>query len=141
MVKLWHIRIHPAPSQVDRHGQRLAAQAIESGLPGPWSLETSRGFLIEGELSQTDLDRAAQLVLVDPVVETYTIRPSQARFDETGTVVSVMAKPGVTDPEAASALELLRDLGYAVSSVPHDPDLPDRGTCRGNSPADPAGSL
>jgi len=117
MIKLWHIRINPAPGQTDRHGQRLAAQAIESGLPGPWSLSTSRGFLIEGEISATELDRAARLVLVDPVIETYTIRPSQAGFDETGTVVGVMPKPGVTDPEAASALELLRDLGYAVSNV------------------------
>ncbi len=117
MVTLWHIRINPAPGQADRHGQRLAAQAIESGLPGPWSLGTSRGFLIEGELTETELDRATRAVLVDPVVETYSIRPSQAGFDEAGTIVSVMPKPGVTDPEAASALELLGDLGYAVSNV------------------------
>jgi phosphoribosylformylglycinamidine synthase subunit PurSL len=117
MVMLWHVRIKPASGQADRHGQRIAAQAIESGLTGPWSIAASRGFLIEGALSERELDRATRLVLADPVIETYTIRQIQAGFDDPGTVVSVMPKPGVTDPEAQSALALLSDLGFAVSGV------------------------
>ena len=47
----------------------------------------------------------------------YTIRPGRAGWEGPGTVVHVMPKPGVTDPEAESALALLRDLGYAVANV------------------------
>ena len=56
---LWHIRIEPAPFLPDSLGLRLAAQAVESGLPGPWSVSTSRGFLIEGEISREQLESAA----------------------------------------------------------------------------------
>ena len=114
---LWHIQIEPAPGHADRLGERLALEAVESGLAGPWSIRTSRGFLIEGRSREAELERAARDVLVDPVVETYTIRPSERRPGRAGTVVHVMPKPGVTDPEAESALALLRDLGYAVSNV------------------------
>ena len=114
---LWHIQIEPAPGHADRLGDRLAVEAARVGLAGPWSIRASRGFLIEGAISEAELERAARDVLVDPVVETHTIRPGRAGWDGPGTVVHVMPKPGVTDPEAESALALLRDLDYAVSNV------------------------
>jgi phosphoribosylformylglycinamidine synthase subunit PurSL len=114
---LWHIQIAPAHGHPDRLGDRLAAQAALSGLAGPWSIGTSRGFLIEGSVTETELDRAARDVLVDRVVESHTIRPSRAGWEGPGTIVHVLPKPGVTDPEAESALALLRSLGYAVSGV------------------------
>ena len=109
---LWHIQIEPAPGHPDRIGDRLALEAVESGLAGPWSIRASRGFLIEGEIAEAALDRAARDVLVDPVVEVYTVRPSGAGSDGVATVVHVMPRPGVTDPEAESALALLASLGY-----------------------------
>ena len=114
---LWHIRIEPAPSLPDSLGERLAAHAVESGLAGPWSVKTSRGFLIEGSISREQLDRAAVDVLVDPVVEVHKIAPCNAPMSESGSVFHVMPKPGVTDPEGSSACELLCQLGYPVSNV------------------------
>jgi phosphoribosylformylglycinamidine synthase subunit PurSL len=114
---LWHIQIEPAPGQMDRLGERLALEASESGHDGPWAIRASRGFLIEGQLGEADLERAARTVLADPVVEVHSIRPVSARWGEPGTVVHVMPKPGVTDPEAESALALLRDLAYPVAMV------------------------
>ena len=114
---LWHIRIEPAHPLPDSLGRRLAAQAVESGLAGTWSVQTSRGFLIEGEISREQLDRVAAEVLVDPVVETHTIEPTNTPANGHGTLIHVMPKPGVTDPEGSSALELLKHLGYPVSNV------------------------
>jgi phosphoribosylformylglycinamidine synthase subunit PurSL len=114
---LWHIRIAPAPSIPDSLGERLAAQAVESGLAGPWSVKTSRGFLIEGEISREQLDRVASDVLVDPVVEVHQITACNAPVGGPGSVIHVMPKPGVTDPEGSSAHELLCQLGYPVSNV------------------------
>jgi phosphoribosylformylglycinamidine synthase subunit PurSL len=114
---LWHIQIEPAHGHPDRLGDRLAAQAALSGLAGPWSIGTSRGFLIEGGITEIELDRAARDVLVDRVVESHTIRPSRAGWDGPDAIVHVLPKPGVTDPEAESALALLRSLEYAVSGV------------------------
>ena len=56
-------------------------------------------------------------MLVDPVVESFRINPALSSTSEAHTLVHVMPKPGVTDPEAESALELLRKLGYEVSGV------------------------
>jgi phosphoribosylformylglycinamidine synthase len=114
---LWHILIVPAPGYPDLVGERLAREAAEAGLPGPWSMRAARGFLVEGDISQSQLDQAARRVLVDPVVEAHVIRPSSEPAREPGTMVHVFPKPGVTDPEAESARNLLRELGYPVENV------------------------
>lgn len=116
---LWHLQIDPAPGRVDLAGRRVAADAAELGLPGPWAVSASRGFLIEGPVDRQAVQEVAASVLVDPVVESSSLRPASEAGDEggAGTVVHVLPKPGVTDPEAESALALLRDLGLAVENV------------------------
>ncbi|WP_435017176.1 phosphoribosylformylglycinamidine synthase subunit PurL [Tundrisphaera sp. TA3] len=117
---LWHLQIDPAPGRVDLPGQRVSADAAELGLPGPWKVSASRGFLIEGPLDRAAIARAAEAVLVDPVVEVFSIHgPSEDASPTTGSdqVIHVLPKPGVTDPEAESALALLREIGLAAEAV------------------------
>ena len=116
---LWHLQIDPAPGQIDLAGRRVAADAVELGLLGPWTVAASRGFLIEGPLDRTAVTRAAEAALVDRAVESSAIRGADEfeAHDAGGTVVHVLPKAGVTDPEAESALALLRDLGFAVENV------------------------
>src|SRR6476661_8338855 len=114
---LWHLQIHPASGQPDLEGQRVAAEAHDLGLPGPWDVAASRGFLVEGELGLEEIRRAARTVLADAVAETFTVSRSGETIDGHGTVVHVLPKPGVTDPEAESARAILRDLGFAVENV------------------------
>ena len=116
-IMLWHLQIDPAAGRTDLEGHRIAAEAADLGLPGPWRVAASRGFLVEGALSRDDLQRAAEAILVDPVVETFTIRPCDHAWDRPEAVVHVLPKPGVTDPEAQSALTILRDLGFAAENV------------------------
>src|SRR4051794_14473660 len=68
-MSLWHLQIDPAPGESDREGRRVAAEATELGLAGPWAVRASRGFLIEGQLSAEDVRRAGETLLADPVVE------------------------------------------------------------------------
>ncbi len=119
MIMLWHIEIEPAAGQADHVGERLALDAVEAGLPGPWTIRASRGFLVEGELSEEDLRRVAADVLSDPVVESAVIRRTTdpSRAGGSSTLIHVLPKPGVTDPEAESALALLRNLGHRVANV------------------------
>ncbi len=111
---LWHLQITPVPGH-DLEGPRLASEAAELRIPGPWRIASSRGFLVEGGLSADDLRRAAELVLVDPVVERFEVLPTGGPDDGSTAIVHVMRKPGVTDPEAESARDCLRDLGLTVA--------------------------
>ncbi len=111
---LWHLKIHPAPGQPDLAGSRLVTDANELGLPGPWSITAGRGYLIEGDLDRPAVDRVASSVLVDTVVESYDL--FSAGEGEDGWL-HVLPKPGVTDPEAETALGLLKDLGYPVEAI------------------------
>jgi phosphoribosylformylglycinamidine synthase len=114
---LWHLEIQPSPGCPDLVGKRLAVEAVESGIPGPWAISASRGFLIEGDLEPDALDRAARQVLVDPVVESFQVRPVRSAGPGKDRVVHVLPRPGVTDPEAESALDLLREMGFGVDGV------------------------
>ncbi len=117
MSLLWHIEIEPSEGHADHVGDRLATEAVELGLAGPWAIRASRGFLVEGDVSDEGIRRAARDVLSDPVVETATSRPIRTPIDGSSTIVHVLPKPGVTDPEAESALAILKDLDYPVSNV------------------------
>jgi phosphoribosylformylglycinamidine synthase len=114
---LWHLLIERIPGQADHLGERLAGEAAELGLSGPWSIRTGRGFLVEGAIGRRELEETAARILVDPLVETHTVRPARAGYDDRALVVHVLPKPGVTDAEASSALALLGDLGYAVENL------------------------
>ena len=123
---LWHLQIVPAVGRKDIEGARVVSEADELGIPGPWKVSASRGFLIEGDLPYDQVERAARSVLVDPVAEAFSIVLSSAsstsdtRNYETNPIaqaVHVLPKPGVTDPVASSALSLLRDLGFEAENV------------------------
>jgi phosphoribosylformylglycinamidine synthase len=114
---LWHLEIQPSPGTPDLAGRRLSIEADEAGISGPWRVSASRGFLIAGTLDAREVERAARQVLVDPVVESFRVQPGRSPAPAGVALVHVLPKPGVTDPEAESALELLRDLGYAVEGV------------------------
>ncbi len=114
---LWHLEIEAAPDHPDSTGRRIAQDALESGLSGPWRITASRGFLVEGALTDEDLQDAARRVLADPVVEAFRVRPCPVDDNGAGVVVHVAPKPGVTDPEGESALALLQDLGYSVKAA------------------------
>src|SRR5690348_9986730 len=114
---LWHLQIEHAPGQTNPLGARIADQALELGLPGPWKIQAGRGFLIDGAISRDQVETAARSILVDPVVETFEVRTCRTPFDGPETVVHVLPKPGVTDPEAESARALLHDLGFPVENV------------------------
>src|SRR5437660_1009931 len=110
---LWHLQIDPAEGRTDLEGLRVMADAAELGVAGPWKIAASRGFLIEGDLSSEDVRRAAETLLVDPVVEASSVRPGRHDPDGPGSVVHVLPRPGVTDPVGQSAQSVLRDLGFA----------------------------
>ncbi len=136
-MTLWHIDIEPSPGQPDHVGVRIAIEAADLNSHGPWRVRSSRGFLIEGDLTEAEIDRLARDLFVDRVVETYRISrcpesvahstsnpPHSSPVDSIGSahagvseVVHVIRLAGVTDPEGESALSLLHELKYSARAI------------------------
>ncbi len=113
---LWEVKIRPAAGEVDREGLRIVHEANAFGVTAVRTVAAARLFLLQGALSEADVQRAAGTLLVDPIVETAVIRPLGAPEDA-ATSVTVLFKAGVTDNVAQSAQKALIDLGFAVEAV------------------------
>ena len=119
-MTLWEVDIHPAPGEPDLLGRAIMAQAADLGL-GQISVQAARGFLVQGELDLPQVQRLANELFADLVVE----RPVLGKVGDnvlagtsgSATLVHVLPKPGVTDPVADSALAAIADFGIPVQAV------------------------
>lgn len=131
-MTLWEVDIHPADSQPDLLARAATSEAADLGLPA-FTAHAARGFLVQGEISQHEIDRIARELLTDLVVEhpivgkpgdpllsSRNINSHHAPRDvapESSTIIHVLPKPGVTDPVAASALTAIRDFDISADAV------------------------
>ncbi len=113
---LWEVELRPTGRDGERervcdefdlltHSQR-GADAVSA---------SSRGYLLQGPLSQDDVTRLCDALLVDPLVESATVREVGAVLD--GHPYTVLLKPGVMDPVSQSVKKAARDLGLPVEEV------------------------
>lgn len=116
---LWAVEIRPKAGEVDREGRRIALAAQELGAGTIHEVHAARSFLLQGDLDEATTSRAASGLLVDTLVEEFSVRrvdvadPSGAGRQQ----AHVLFKPGVTDNVAQSTLKTLIDLGFPVTSV------------------------
>ena len=102
------IAVHPLekkPSHQVKHVQHLlkALGNKELELKSITSL-----FRLEGDFSAQDAQKAAEEILCDPVVESYSV--NAAPKDDKTFFADVWYKPGVTDSVGDSVLKALRDI-------------------------------
>ncbi len=128
-MTLWEINVLPADGQPDGEADRLLQAAAACGYPASLQAATARGFLLQGDdCSADNVGRIVDELLVDRVVEALhvapvgadelTSRPQRLNSSENDvTVVNVLPKPGVMDPEALSAAGAIGDLGINVPTV------------------------
>ncbi len=125
---LWEVDIYPAEGCPNRAAASADGAATELGLPAGILQSAATGYLIQGNLSETDITRIARELLVDSVVERAVITkvgdhklidPAAAGLKGPGhwQVVQVLPKPGVMDPVAQSALAAIADLELKADAV------------------------
>jgi phosphoribosylformylglycinamidine synthase len=76
---------------------------------------TSRGYLLEGDLSRQQVEQLTAELLVDPLVESGRISELNAPHEPA--LATVLLKPGVMDPVALSVAEAAGNLGIRIDSV------------------------
>ena len=119
---VWQIDIFPADGIPDRLAEDVLADVADLGLPADMSIKAARTFLVQGSLTQEQVREIATGLLVEPVVEHSVVAKvgsdvlSQvpAGFER---LINVMPLPGVTDPQAESALFAIQGLGFPVTAV------------------------
>src|SRR5581483_3470989 len=109
------ISIQPKKAAFDPLATQVKAELIEAGQkPSEALVSTERLFRLDGDLNDKLVEKIADTLLVDPVVETYTMdkRDSKKKSAKTtGMIVDVWPKPGVTDPVADTVKKGIRDMG------------------------------
>ncbi|RLS78463.1 MAG: phosphoribosylformylglycinamidine synthase, partial [Planctomycetota bacterium] len=119
---LWEVEILPIGSEKDYEGQRVLASARSQGIAGLKSVISARTFLIQGELTQDDIKRAADQLLVDSVTEQFHVRqlpasPEDISNSPSQILLNVLLHPGVTDSVAENAVRALVRLNLNVTNV------------------------
>jgi len=120
------VDVRPRQAFGDPHAAGVLHQVRELAIDTVSAVRSGRLFFLYGDLDAQAADRIARELLIDPVVEDYTIENSASESEPrnpdpesriTAHVIEVHLKPGVMDPVAASTEQAIRDMGLAVSSV------------------------
>ncbi|HEV3436249.1 MAG TPA: AIR synthase-related protein, partial [Gemmata sp.] len=112
---LWDLEIRP----LGRDGERERVcdefdMLTHAERGGDLISGSARGYLLEGQLGDADLEKLTNEVLADPLVETANATPATAK---SGHYYTVLLKPGVMDPVAQTILDAARLLQLPVSGA------------------------
>ena len=104
-LQRWHIQVSPRRSDLDGHGRDVLADVRQIGLEHIEGVRSSRIYLLEGSLLESDVRLLAEKLLSDPVAELFEVREGFARRDNTDGAIEVHPLPGVMNPAALSTLD------------------------------------
>ena len=119
---LWEVDIYDAPGQIDLAAKEIVADVADLQLLDDLAISTVRGYLLEGEIDERQVQRIVAELLADGVVQRTIVAPTgDERLCDSPEgkplLVHVLPKPGVMDPVAQSALAAIADLGIPVDAV------------------------
>lgn len=112
------IEIFQKPDLPDHAGEQILAEIHSLGIRGAEEVRTKDVYLIEGTLTDGDIEKMCSELLADVIVQDFAFnshRPTDG--DTAGHTVEVIRKPGVMDPVEATAVKGIKDLGFEVKSL------------------------
>ncbi len=117
---LWEVEISPQGPDAERlrvaEEYGLLTHAVQAGADAV--RKTSRGYLLQGELTRAHVEQLASDLLVDPVAEIGELHGTNSNGEiECTAAATVLLKPGVMDPVAMSVIQTARQLGIPIDSV------------------------
>jgi phosphoribosylformylglycinamidine synthase len=109
----------------DTTGKRIRSEIEGLGIASVGDVCVVQVYIIDGNISQNDVETICQRLLSDPVTENYSVwglengasQPSTLNPQPSTHVIEVSRKPGVMDPVESTVLKGIQDLGLQVNSV------------------------
>src|SRR5690242_15638338 len=113
-MQAWRVEVLVRPEHPDPAGDSAQKALQRSGLGGIARVRSRRGYLLGADLTAEQVRTFAQSVLADPVTDAFEVHAPGARPPGRHPGehrVSVLLRPGVTDPVAHSVQKALVDAG------------------------------
>jgi len=108
---LFRVEVSVKPDLPDPRGEALKADIRDLGISTVQQVRVSDVYLLEGDLSQKELELICRQLLADPIVEAYATGESPLIAPQEARAVEVAYNPGVMDPVEESVSKGIRDLG------------------------------
>ena len=116
----WKIEIKDKPGIFDAIGESIKKDILDLGIKTVGSVRFVQVYTIEGSLSETEIRKICEELLVDKVSQVYSLNTPASRRPnrKNDHIIEVAYNPGVMDPVEESTLKGIRDLGInSVDSV------------------------
>lgn len=108
----WKIEVGYKSTATDSLGGGIKKDVEDLGIVGIEYVKTLQLYIIEGELSESDVKKICENLLTDRVTQVYEYNRSLIAQEDAGAwVVEVRYKHGVTDAVGDSTVKGIKDLG------------------------------
>jgi len=109
---VYNIEIQEKSANFDAVGAGIKKDILDLGINSVGAVRFIQAYLIEGNLSNQDIGRVCQELLVDEISQSYCIneKTKKQKNKKNEFVVEVAYNPGVMDPVEASVLKGIKDL-------------------------------
>lgn len=115
----WKVEVGYKPTATDAIGNGIKKDIEDLGINGVSYVKTRQVYIIDGELSESDIKNICENLLTDSVTQFYEYKGSDHHSDDSGAwVVEISYKPGVTDAVGDSTVKGIKDMDIeGVDSV------------------------
>jgi phosphoribosylformylglycinamidine synthase len=104
------VEVRPRTPALDAHGRDVLADVRQLGLNQIEAVRSSRIYLFEGGLLESDIRLLGEQLLADPVAETFDYREGLSARSAGEAAIEVHPLPGVMNPPALSTRDTARRL-------------------------------
>ncbi|MFA6216796.1 MAG: phosphoribosylformylglycinamidine synthase subunit PurL [Candidatus Omnitrophota bacterium] len=107
----WKIEIKDKPGIFDAVGEGIGKDILDLGITGVQEVRFSLIYSLDGDVTLPAVTKICEALLVDNVVQEYSINRKYRPCAHGESVVEVAYNPGVMDPSEESILKGIKDLG------------------------------
>lgn len=107
----WKIEVGYKPTATDAMGEGIKKDIEDLGISGVDDVKTIDMYMIDGDVSESDVESICENLLTDRVTQVYAYEGSLVEHDAGAWVAEVTYKHGVTDTVGDSAIKGIKDMG------------------------------